>query len=274
LLHKGRSASRKQRADTEQGKLWQQKSRCKKETKTCSARQTQHCQEWGGGTGTRAKERQQNKRGRTGKENEWGNGGRTTDTDAIWKELGIMKDVITAVGALTLDTAHQVREEKGYSLMTALVNPEWDFVEAGLAEGKIYGELVKKHKGEDIGPPHIRILVKVVESPSNGKSAKPEDTQKLKDWWIAHIARKSREFMKSEVQHFTIKKTQITKSKKWGEGTKEYAKVTWKFRSDFHMTLAQILENMGSKVLLGTAPRQYMEREVKEKIADWGKEGW
>jgi hypothetical protein len=190
-------------------------------------------------------------------------GSNSEEMAAIWAELAIMKDVTLAVGALTLETKQEVREEKGYSLMTALVNPELEWVLAGLAEGKVYSELVKTHKGEDVGPAHIRIMLKVMEI-MIAKANSPEEGAILMAWWDKYIHEQDHHNIAYEVHNFSIKKPTIPKSKKWGEG--EYAKITWKFKSEFHETLSKLLASNGAKVQMGTAPRQYLERQAKEKL--------
>jgi hypothetical protein len=203
------------------------------------------------------------KRGRT----ETGAGdGQSQQIQAIWEELRELKDVTLTVGALSLETKKEVREEKGYSLMTALVNPQLEWVLAGLAEGKEYQEAVKRSKGVDIGPAYIRIMLKTMEK-MIAKPNSPEEGVALRAWWDKYCYHAKHHNIAYEVHHFTIKKPTVAKSAKYGDGT--YAKLQWKFKSEFHEGLARLLTASGSVVVMGPAPRQYWERQAADKIDNY-----
>jgi hypothetical protein len=197
--------------------------------------------------------------------------GQSQQIQAIWAELREQKDVILTVGALTLETKKEVREEKGYSLMTALVNPELEWVLAGLAEGKEYQEAVKRSKGKDIGPAYLRIMLKTMEKMIQMDIAKPtsppEGGVAMRAWWDKYCYHTKHHDIAYEVQYFTIKKPTVAKSAKYGDGT--YAKLQWKFRSEFHEGLARLLTASGAVVVMGPAPRQYWERQTADKIDNY-----
>ena len=220
-----------------------------------------------------------NKRGRKEWESSGSNGSTSEGARAIselWKKMDALEEVTLAVGALTLENAAQNREEKGYSLLSALVDPEWDWVKAGLQEAKTYQETVRARRGKDVGPPHIRITQKILIAIIKTKGKDPADHTAMKAWWDMHMAEgKSLIEYGYEIQHMQIKKPNISRSKKWKDGTKEYVTIKWRFRSDFHLTFAKFLTNSGATMLVGTAPRQFNERDAREKMISnlgWGKE--
>jgi hypothetical protein len=218
-----------------------------------------------------------------GEKGEKGKGGERRTVRTLPKEVFTMKDAMedltVANAELSLEKAIDTREAAGFLLRTVLVPTVIPMIADGLDEAKAFAKEVRKSRGQDIGPAHIRIFLAAMKGLAGWEVAVGDPLLKgpLEVFWNEVVLKVDADTLREQVQIFKIFKPKVMGKIKVGEvELGEYARVVLRFRpgtktdsraEDLQDAFLAFARRQGWKVQVGTAPKSAKERKLADLLA-------
>jgi hypothetical protein len=190
-----------------------------------------------------------------------------------------LKDLVIALGELSVINSAELREMCGMSYVTFLVDSNLPLVKASLEAGVQYNESVKALKAakeaggagaglEELASPHIAVALAGIKAIIEDIMIPIQLRSEVKAWWDKNILEKAEEEVSLELRSWRCKKPQKQSngsSKK--PNPKDYARLTFSVKDEQgELALVNAIKAMSGVRKVGTAPKGTFEREARRLL--------